>query len=876
MAQENIEIGTIQQVVASFRSIRIIDADGTERIASYGDKIYANDQIVSDDDTAQIAIKYNDIDKVVTYEGVFDIIADESVAQEADANENLVVDDKNTDEMETAAGEEAASNSLLFSVPSAEGVSVETKLRAPESEIETTQEETDLENTTNNGLDTITSLQNILLANLFNSNANLIFESELVNLGAGENSTYVGEKIVSNLGEIPYVSFDNINLKITTQNKSVISFLEEITNINNSEDSDGDKLQQVDILLSKLYKDDLPENQDEVYEKELSSDTIELLQEKGFLNIGLLPDGSYHVTSPLFNALNEEDVVSVSFDYSLDGQTNTIALDIMGVNDTPVAIEVEKDVTLNDAKYDGELPGTLDYTRSLLEPIQQLEDGSVSDNIDMKEVQDDIAKSVEDGVNLDVTSSMLDEIDSSIHSLVIDKLTQDIVNDIENYLDDSSKTFKLESVVNDLLVKLDEDDVDKTKVLEDFTEAVNDVYDSSLTQEQIEDISNLTDEDYTDTKNQLEDFKNYLTDNTQDIADSIDEQELSDQLHINSDTINNEYDTFLSNTKDAINDFVHSLDAKSLNDPLSVTDSFNDTLDQIYGDLKDSVSNEIGTEDDLKSVLTSALTDAIIQAADISEDDEFMKEVAQQSSQTLVSHIDLNVDDLADTTLESMFGQLGLNKDFLDDSLRSDLGAHVIQESFETLSLDEDLGDVATLQYQLVEGSVTVDGYSVDDDIVTLNNNGSYSVNLENLESTSSKVSFSYTLNDGGTMGEDSTSVAQKVTLHVEQGENRYESITLTQDGTIDLNSLVSTTDTLDKIELDAPQNGVLVNLEDVLDITDDDNTLEIVAADNTEHTIHLDNNFQETSHTDGVVTYTATLENETVTLNIEDTIHID
>ncbi len=88
----------------------------------------------------------------------------------------------------------------------------------------------------------------------------------------------------------------------------------------------------------------------------LSIDDAGALEAESLLNVTVNQDGSYEVTSPLFDHLSVDDSVSVSFDYvandgtnDANGETNvseanTVTLNIQGTNDQPVVDEVTIDV----------------------------------------------------------------------------------------------------------------------------------------------------------------------------------------------------------------------------------------------------------------------------------------------------------------------------------------------------------------------------------------------------------------------------------------------------------------------------------------------------------------------------------------------------
>ena len=103
----------------------------------------------------------------------------------------------------------------------------------------------------------------------------------------------------------------------------------------------------------------------------LSIDDASVLEEESLLNVTVNQDGSYEVTSPLFDHLSVDDSVSVSFDYVADdgtsdgnGETNlstsnTVTLNIQGTNDAPVLSYNSIEDSINE-NISGKLLGTLD------------------------------------------------------------------------------------------------------------------------------------------------------------------------------------------------------------------------------------------------------------------------------------------------------------------------------------------------------------------------------------------------------------------------------------------------------------------------------------------------------------------------------------
>ena len=104
MADQKI-VGKILNVTGN---VKIIDANGEERVAVAGGVIYAGGRIVSTDDDATIEVKYTSLEESTVYEDVFDVLVDSSVFAQSDGDNELNLEDGDIDELETAAGEERA------------------------------------------------------------------------------------------------------------------------------------------------------------------------------------------------------------------------------------------------------------------------------------------------------------------------------------------------------------------------------------------------------------------------------------------------------------------------------------------------------------------------------------------------------------------------------------------------------------------------------------------------------------------------------------------------------------------------------------------------------------------------------------------------
>ena len=369
MANQQI-VGVIDKVQVSFRGIKIVDADGNVRMASFGENIYEGEKIFSDDETAIIEIKYEGLKENVTYEGVFDILAQASVIQEVDEKDNLIETDINFDDIETAAGEDGLNSTTNFVTfdTSNETLSIRDVEIKDEIFFNEFNSFTQDNSSINLNFDENISSRNLLIDEV--SKVDSIYESNLLNLGAGEQTTYIGEKIVTNFQDIKNVEFSDVSLIMTTNNQYLISIAENLKEIENEDTSVIVNL--IKDMTSDFLHDNLESPVREMVTVEIPSRGVALLENDNFINIGMLPSGEYQITSPLFNAMGNGDSIEVLMNYSVNGKaTQSIGVKIFGENDTPVALDAKQDVTLNDdGGYTGLLPGTGGYSVSLLKSIK--------------------------------------------------------------------------------------------------------------------------------------------------------------------------------------------------------------------------------------------------------------------------------------------------------------------------------------------------------------------------------------------------------------------------------------------------------------------------------------------------------------------------
>ena len=115
----------VGQIQVTQGNIKIISSDGVVREPAYGALMFENEQVVSNDPNALFQIKFLALPEASAYDGVFRILADGSVLHGRDAMQSVASDEQlsniletaageDVEDLETAAGEEAAEGSSSF------------------------------------------------------------------------------------------------------------------------------------------------------------------------------------------------------------------------------------------------------------------------------------------------------------------------------------------------------------------------------------------------------------------------------------------------------------------------------------------------------------------------------------------------------------------------------------------------------------------------------------------------------------------------------------------------------------------------------------------------------------------------------------------
>ncbi|MAD43056.1 MAG: hypothetical protein CL623_11795 [Arcobacter sp.] len=220
------------------------------------------------------------------------------------------------------------------------------------------------------------------------------------------------------------------------------------------------------------------------------------------------------------------------------------------------------------------------------------------------------------------------------------------------------------------------------------------------------------------------------------------------------------------------------------NDPDGIKTFFKDSLDVAFESVDtvlDDVLNNKTTEE-LKEAINISLTNAILdELGDNTLYDLILETVERLTEEPLQ---DVSIENLKSSALENIFEQVGLDKGFLEEDSRDVIAENMVQDLYDRLSMDEDLSDIATLNYfiddsvdvvtivrdengDIVENAVTAETTVTID---SSKNDGIYTITNSDFDDLSSlwtvEVSFNYFLNNGSDAS-NSNSVPVTVSLDI-------------------------------------------------------------------------------------------------------------
>jgi hypothetical protein len=314
--------------------------------------------------------------------------------------------------------------------------------------------------------------------------------------------------------------------------------------------------------------------------------------------------------------------------------------------------------------------------------------------------------------------------------------------------------------------------------------------------------------------------------------------------------------------------------------------------------------------DTLTDTLSSVMTDLVTELRTAGVEESILATLSDDVNEYLIAQIitpdsiSFDVDTMKSTALNNLIDQLELGEfGLLDKTSRDALADNVVNDLFTRLSMDEDITDLATIGYRLVEGSVettvtdtngneiTLDSPST----VTIDEDGSYHVENEAFTTLDAsynvEVKFDYqTTNsvitqnaDGENQTEIVPSEAKTTTVNIDL-EDHME--TTSSDALADLLQEASG---LDSVSIDG--NHVLsgLDLADYVAMTDEDNTLRVYGDESDSLTLDGDDWSQvmlkdangddtTTPYTDGdgFHVYTASNDDQVIQLLIQDKVNVE
>jgi VCBS repeat-containing protein len=272
---------------------------------------------------------------------------------------------------------------------------------------------------------------------------------------------------------------------------------------------------------------------------------------------------------------------------------------------------------------------------------------------------------------------------------------------------------------------------------------------------------------------------------------------LANDITIDSSILNSVLNTALTEIKS----YLSTLSLSTLaNNPNAIVDTVKDLLDSLFVVIDNVIVDILPTDTELNTTIENALsaeiqtiisnkfdnlvpTPSIISATTL---DAISSEIATYLSQEALSKINISINDIKELALESIFTQFGLDTGLLEKASRDVIAEKMVEDLLTRLSMDEDLVDLATLDYSIVAGSITSvvydeNGVDITSSLTTLtpttvsiDTDGSYKVTNESFASLNTlyniEVKFDYVVNDGnGIAGttDKSQSDAQTITLKI-------------------------------------------------------------------------------------------------------------
>ena len=385
-----------------------------------------------------------------------------------------------------------------------------------------------------------------------------------------------------------------------------------------------------------------------------------------------------------------------------------------------------------------------------------------------------------------------------------------------------------------------------------------------------------------------------------------------------------------------VKNFVSDLTLSDLaNNPDSISNTFKSLLDTMFNILDNSIDTIFSTDingvsttidnailmDAIEAVLAEEINTALsptlqaltlqLKAAGVS--DTILASLQTEISNYLVAQLtkDLNfdVETMKSAALANIFTQLGLDTELLEKDTRDIIAEQMVQDVYDRLSMDEDLQDIATLNYKIVNGSIITTIFdenglditslfaTANDTEVTIDSDGSYVVKNSLFDTLNAlydvKVEFDYVVNDGQVDSEPKTVTVTNEALDLDSnGELSFGNDDYINLGNVLENVSNNSFDTsnIDSVDLSTGDH-ILSNLtiEDFEAMVSEDtsNTLSIDGDSGdkikldlstwSKDTTDLDSNTATDNTDDGYIAYKATgTTNQTLTLLIDKDITVE
>ena len=377
---------------------------------------------------------------------------------------------------------------------------------------------------------------------------------------------------------------------------------------------------------------------------------------------------------------------------------------------------------------------------------------------------------------------------------------------------------------------------------------------------------------------EVTDYQNDLIQTAKDEIKAFNDSLDLGTLLLNPEGINTDLKKLLDTSVGVFNDLIEDIFTKD--DGSAITnDDIYDTIKEVVGEELDRVLED--TMDDLKTELATinvaqAILDQLPEDVNTYLTDEMINEDSVQ----------IDIEAMKTTAINNLLEQTDLAEyDLLDKTSRDELVDVMVQDLIDRMGMDEDLADMGTLKYEIVENSIltTVNGTPISGTNVTIDEKGGYTIENPGFDSVDAsqdvQVTFQYRVNDGDALSDPKTA-----TVNIDL-EDKIE--TQDTDNLADVLNGVSGLDSLDMTAGDHVLSGL--DLSDYVALTDDDNTLKVygdsgdsinlAASDWTQSMLKDTDGLATTTpyqDANGFHVYTATSGDDTIKLLIENNITVN